>query len=288
MLPMPQPAVYETHMHTPLCNHAEGEPVEYGQAAVQRGMRGITVTCHNPMPPSYGNTGRMTEEQVPIYLDMIERTRRDLAGQLEVRPGLECDFFPGYEDYVAKQVAALPLSYVIGSVHPFLAIWRRRFAGGTPLQTQGNYFDQIAAAAESKLFDCISHPDLIKNMTADDWDAGSPQLLEALRSCLDRVAATGVAMELNTSGLHKVVKEMNPNPAMLRLMRERNVPVVVGADAHVPQRVGANFEAAYAALEAAGYTHVRHFIDRKPHDLAIAEARASLLSGDAVEIATPS
>ncbi len=41
-----QPVLYETHMHTPLCRHAKGEPEEYALMAEQRGLRGIVVTCH--------------------------------------------------------------------------------------------------------------------------------------------------------------------------------------------------------------------------------------------------
>lgn len=272
------PLVYETHCHTPLCRHADGEPIAYAAMAIRRGLRGITFTCHNPMPESYGNPGRMLESEVPQYRELIQRAADGFRGKLDVRVGLECDYFPNYVDHVRRQIDTMQLSYVIGSVHPFLGIWRRRFViDGDPMQTQANYFDQLAEAAETRLFDTISHPDLIKNMLVAKWDIHHVAINLAIRSCLDRIAATGTAMELNTSGVLKTVPEMNPNPLMLAMMREREIPVVVGADAHVPERVSADFERAYDLLEAAGYMKVSHFIDRKRHEIAIAEARASLV-----------
>ena len=44
----PDPLLYEMHMHTPLCKHAQGAPEEYAAVAQQRGLQGIVVTCHNP------------------------------------------------------------------------------------------------------------------------------------------------------------------------------------------------------------------------------------------------
>ena len=35
------------HMHTPMCNHARGEPEEYAAAAQARNLTGIVVTCQN-------------------------------------------------------------------------------------------------------------------------------------------------------------------------------------------------------------------------------------------------
>jgi histidinol-phosphatase (PHP family) len=93
---------------------------------------------------------------------------------------------------------------------------------------------------------------------------------------LDRIAATGVAMELNTSGLLKAFPEMNPSPAQLALMKERGIPVVLGADAHTPLRVGDGYATGLRLLEAAGYTEVSYFLDRKRHTVAIRDALASL------------
>lgn len=272
---MQQRWVYETHMHTPLCRHAVGQPEEYAQTAVRRGLAGMIVTCHNAMPESYGHSGRMDEQQVAEYREIVQRCAEAYAGRLDVRLGLECDYFPGYEHHVEQQIASLPLHYVIGSIHPQLAIWRRAYGSGTAVETQRHYFDLIAAAAQSRMFDCISHPDLIKNMVGDAWSF--ERIAGDVARCLDRVAATGVAMELNTSGRLKAVPEMNPTPVMLTMMRQREIPVVVGADAHVPFRVSDHFEIAYDRLEAAGYSHVSFFLDRKRRQVAIADARAGLL-----------
>ena len=44
---MSLPADY--HMHTPLCRHATGEPVEYAKHAVAIGLDEIGFSDHSPM-----------------------------------------------------------------------------------------------------------------------------------------------------------------------------------------------------------------------------------------------
>jgi histidinol-phosphatase (PHP family) len=83
-------------------------------------------------------------------------------------------------------------------------------------------------------------------------------------------------MEINTSGLNKTLPEMNPGPAMLGLMRARHIPVVIGADAHRPTRVGDNYKIALGHLQAAGYTEVSFFLERQRQSVPIAAALASL------------
>ncbi|MBI1373791.1 MAG: histidinol-phosphatase HisJ family protein [Phycisphaera sp.] len=279
---MTQRIVYETHMHTPLCRHAEGEPERYAEVAEQRGLRGIIVTCHNPMPDAgFGGPNiRMNEDEVDTYLAIIERARDAFDGRVEVHAGLECDYFPGFEHVVEQQTRDLPLNFVLGSVHPQLMNWRRKFALFSPIDAQFTYFNQLADAAETGLFDSIAHPDLIKNVTANYYNLDN--LIDHIRATLDRIAKTGAAMELNTSGLNKVVPEMNPSPRILAEMKRRDIPVTVGADAHVPDRVADHYEEAYDLLEAAGYTHVSYFLERRRHDIAIADARASLTNAAGV------
>lgn len=272
---MSTPLLYETHMHTPLCRHAEGEPEEYAAVAHERGLAGIIVTCHNPFPDGYAQGSRMYFEQWPEYVGSVQRAREAWQGRVDVRLGLECDFSPGFEPWLEEQLGSAEFHHVLGSVHPQVGQYRNKYFTGDGLAYTHLYFQHLAEAAETRLFDTISHPDLIKNFHPECW-APTAELMDPIRRSLDRIAATGTAMELNTSGANKAVPEMNPCPAILEQMREREIPVVIGADAHVPERVADRFEEALDLLESVGYSHVSLFLNRKRREIPIPEARASL------------
>lgn len=269
------PVLYESHCHTPLCKHAFGEPDEYAAVALARGFKGITFTCHCPLPHGVSASVRMAPDQFDDYVDMIAATRAAFAGRLDVRLGLESDFYPGVEPWLESLHARVPLSHVLGSVHYQVSDYRKIFFTGDVKLYQELYYEHLALSAESGLFDTLAHPDLIKNESPADWDF--ERMRPFIESALDRIAATGVAMELNTSGVQKALPEMNPSPAQLDLMCERGIPVVIGADAHVPERVGDGYIAALRLLENAGYQEVSFFIDRKRQTVPIQVALESLM-----------
>ena len=271
--------LYESHCHTPLCKHASGSPTEYAEAAYRAGLTGITFTCHNPMPNGFSAHVRMGMNQWDEYQCIVAETASVWDGQLDVRLGIEADYYPGYVEFVRDQIASAPLSYVIGSIHPQTPEWKSTYRTVDPYTDQITYFEMLADAAETELFDCISHPDLIKNEMPGDWHEG--RIAGTIAKVLDRIAATGTAMELNTSGRYKRIPEMNPHPAMLRMMRERNIPVVIGADAHIPSRVGEGYLEAIDILDTAGYDEITFFVDRKPREVRIVDARNSLTPTDA-------
>jgi histidinol-phosphatase (PHP family) len=83
-------------------------------------------------------------------------------------------------------------------------------------------------------------------------------------------------MELNTSGLNKVLPEMNPGPQILKLIHERGIPIVLGADAHRPTRVADRYEQALRLLDELGFESVSYFVERKRQEVPIHEALRSL------------
>ena len=101
-------------------------------------------------------------------------------------------------------------------------------------------------------------------------------MMPHIQRALDRIAKAGTAMELNTSGLLKMIPEMNPAPEILREISTRGIPIVIGADAHIPERVAANYETALDLLEYAGFENISFFLERKRQQVAIGDARASL------------
>lgn len=271
---MSVPLLYESHCHTPLCKHAYGEPDEYAAVALARGFKGITFTCHCPLPDGFSSSVRMDPGQYDDYVALIGRTRENFAGKIDVRLGLESDYYPGVEPWLEKLHARVPLSHVLGSVHYQVSDYRKIYYKGDVFAYQQLYYEHLAQSAETGLYDTLAHPDLIKNESPRDWNFQRMQPF--IERSLDRIAATGVAMELNTSGVQKAMSEMNPSPSQLRLMRERGIPVVIGADAHVPERVGDGYFTALKLLENVGYSEVSYFIDRKRQDVPIQAALESL------------
>ncbi|MCX6852144.1 MAG: histidinol-phosphatase [Verrucomicrobia bacterium] len=278
-LPPPGPTktgalFYDSHMHTPLCKHAWGEPEEYAQQAVKAGLKGIIFTCHCPMPNGFWPTVRMSESEFDTYLAIVQRAADAFKGKLDIRLGIESEYYPGCEEYIAALHKRADFHYVLGAVHWQAKEYLNKFETGTIENFRRTYFEHLAKSAESGLYDCLAHPDLVKNYHPDSWCFAIVK--NTVSGALDRIAATGVAMELNTSGLNKSYSEMNPGNEMLRMMADRKIPIVLGSDSHRAVRVGEHFVTALNHLTEAGYENVSYFLNRQRIDLPISEVLASL------------
>lgn len=271
---VPTPLLYDSHMHTPLCKHAEGHPILYMEHGVAQGLAGIIMTCHSPMPNGFSARVRMAPEQFNEYVAMVTEAADAAPEGFEVLLGMESDFFPGMEPWLRELHERETFHYILGSVHWHIGEYMDRFWRGDLMAFQRQYFEHLAESAETGLFDSLAHPDLVKNANPAEWDF--EKIRPSIERALDRIAATGVAMEINTSGLNKSFPEMNPGPEMLAMMHERGIPVVIGSDSHTPTRVGESFAEALDQLSAAGYSHVSLFLERRRRDLAIEDVRATL------------
>jgi len=216
----------------------------------------------------------MLPEQYETYVKMVAETREAWHGRVDVRLGLESDYYPGVESWLEELHGRVPLHHVLGSVHPHLKDYRKLYDPGTAFGYRQVYFEHLAQAAETGMYDTLAHPDLIKNEDPATWDFS--RILPFIERSLDRIAATGVAMELNTGPFNKSVPKTYPGLDQLKLMRERDIPVVLGADAHEPKRVASYYPEALRLLQEAGYDSVSLFLDRQRQDIPIPTALASL------------
>lgn len=271
---MTTPLLYDSHIHTYFCKHAIGNPESYVWKAWQQQLKGLVFACHNPMPDDFATSTRMTADELPAYRRTISELRENFAAISDVRLGLECDFLPQYADTVRKQIDANEYDCVLGSIHPFFREYTSACGTKPPRAAQEQYFDLLAQAAETGIFDVLAHPDIIKVMVPQQWDVET--VMPAIKAALDRIAATDVAMELNTSGIHKAYPEFCPGTEILAQMHERNIPVVLGSDSHQPSRVGEGFTDALDQLRDIGYTHICHYLKRERQTVEIDQARTSL------------
>ncbi|MBP7828726.1 MAG: histidinol-phosphatase HisJ family protein [Kiritimatiellae bacterium] len=269
------PADY--HSHTRLCKHAAGDPIDYARAARPRGLPELAATDHGPTPFNYDPRHRMEMDQFPEYLRGVEAAQRDQPGLVLL--GIEADYFEGCESFMAGWLAAQPFDVVLGSIHylsppamdatEFKPLWDFGGMRGT----WKRYFELVGKLADSGLYDVVGHLDMLKRNGGRLPDR---DLRECALPALDRIAAAGMAIEINTSGLRHAVKEMYPSPLLLSWARERGIPIVFGSDAHQPDQVGAEFKRAVQLARECGYTRALRFRRRArsavPLDLPAAEA----------------
>ena len=82
------PADY--HMHTPLCRHARGEPVEYAARALELGLPEIGFSDHSPVEHDDQDDWRMLAGELSEYVAKVQLAR-DTHPALPIRLGLEVD-----------------------------------------------------------------------------------------------------------------------------------------------------------------------------------------------------
>jgi histidinol-phosphatase (PHP family) len=261
-------------MHTPLCKHAWGEPEEYCAQGVKSGLKGIIFTCHCPMPDGFWQIVRMSESEFDLYVSLVQRAKAAYKNKLDVCLGIESEYFPGYEKYIEDLHKRADFDYCLGAVHWQAKEYLHRYEQGTIEGFRRTYFEHLAASAETGLYDCVAHPDLVKNYHPDSWCFAI--IKNTVSTVLDRIAKTGVAMEMNTSGLNKSYSEMNPGNEMLRMMAERKIPIVLGSDSHRAPRVGEHFITALNNLSEAGFEEVSYFKKRQRIDLKISDVISSI------------
>jgi histidinol-phosphatase (PHP family) len=202
----------------------------------------------------------MTERAVYDIESYVQAVVAARGRGLPVKLGLEVDYVPGLEQETRELLAPYPWDYLLGSVH---------FIGGLSVDGEDDllvdavgveeawrlYFETLAAAARSGLFDSLSHPDLVKifGARAPSFDYGP---------AADAIADSGIAVEVSTAGLGKPVHELYPHPAFLAACKARDIPVTLGSDAHSPEVVGRDFDQALVLLRSTHYKTVTVFDQR--------------------------
>ena len=180
--------------------------------------------------------------------------------QTDLRLGIEADFVPGAEDRMANLLDAHDFDYVIGSVH-FLrdesidmddySVWDR---GHSAEEIWRRYFQTLAEAARSGLFDILAHPDLVKI-----WGPTHPQRPQPesdprryYEPAIEAISEAHIAVEVSTAGLRKPTHEIYPAQAFLEMCVDAGAPIALSSDAHRPEDVGADYAQALELLDRVG------------------------------------
>lgn len=238
--------------------------VAHTAAAMDRGLSAVAVTEHvyrfRAVAAAWDHPYWQAQAQwdIDAYVEALGEAQE--AG-FPLLVGLECDWLGEGQETIDSALAGYPWDVLLGSVHwirdgaldhpDFLAFDRLE-----PDEVWRRYAERYAEAALSGRFDVMTHPDLPKSF-------GPAPSATVLRDAQERIAdalgEAGICVEVSTAGLRKAARELYPSAEFLRCLRERDVPIVLSSDAHIPADIGRDFDVATAAAHEAGYSEVMEF-----------------------------
>ncbi len=240
----------------------------YRAAASERGIAELGVSEH-----VYRFRQTLDVWQHPFWqenaVDDMDAYCEYVRSETDLRLGIEADYVPGREDRMRNLLDARDWDYVIGSVHfvgdhavdhPDWDIWATTFE--SPEKVWRRYFQMLAEAARSGLFDIMAHPDLVK-VWGKDRPHPEGDLRRFYEPAIEAIAEAGVAIEVSTAGLRKPIGERYPAEPFLQMCLDAGTPIALSSDAHVPEHVGWEYESTVAWLAEQGVRELCVFEGRE-------------------------
>ena len=239
----------------------------YRETASERGITELGVSEH-----VYRFSAALDVWEHPFWrryaVDDLDAYCGFVREETDLRLWIEMDFVPSREDRIANVLDGRDLDYVVGSVH-FLrdhsvdaedySVWE---SGQSPEKVWWRYFETVAEAARTGLYDIMSHPDLVKV-----WGRAAPvpdgDLRRYYEPAVEAFADSGVAVELSTAGWRKPVGEQYPSLPFLEMLVDAGCPIALSSDAHEPDQLGFEYERAVELLQDNGVGEIAVFEHRQ-------------------------
>ena len=240
--------MYDLHMHS-LFSDGKNSPEEMILEGVRKGMKTIGLSDHSYVEQDESS---MLPDQVDSYKQEMDRLKRKYAGIIEIRCGLERDYYSDINhDY----------DYIIGSVHWIqmkdghrLSVdWtpehleedcKKYFEGDWYSLTEA-YYRLEADVVRKTQCDIIGHFDLVSKFNEQKkwFDLRHPRYRNAWKQAADLLLQTGKPFEINTGAISRGYRtDAYPEKEIRNYLREHGGKMILSSDAHQKENICFQFE----------------------------------------------
>lgn len=275
------------HSHCTFCD-GRSTPEDFVKFAISHGFRAYGFSSHSPLP--FETFWNMSKDDMPEYLEEINRLKEKYAGQLEIYTSLEIDYLDETYNPSIAYFQELPLDYRIGSIH-FLPLSEHlsednmvcidgafadykdsvdRYFEGKISKLVTRYFDSTLQMIEAGGIDIVGHMDKIymNGHKCEGFSFDADWYQKPFKAVLDLIAQKGLMVEVNTKNLIKK-QQIFPRKEYLGLLKDMNIPVMVNSDCHYPDLVNDGRSEAFEILKEIGFRTTRELIKGSWQDVAI-------------------
>lgn len=250
------------HIHTPFCPHGTKDTFsQYVEKAIELGLKEITFTEHAPLPKGFVDTtptkdSAMAFDQLPAYLQEIDDVKKAYHQQITIYAGLEVDYLEGFEEettaflnefgphiddaILSVHFLKIADTYVCVDYSPDVFEQFIRLSGSIEAVHE-NYYRTVLQSVKANLGPF--KPKRIGHITlVNKFQRRFPidrKFDDEIDEILDAMAKNKLALDYNGAGTAKpLCREPYPPFSVIKRVKERNIPLVYGSDAHQVKELG--------------------------------------------------
>ena len=257
------------HIHTYYCEHAEGKIEEYIERAIYLGLVDMAFSDHSPLPYPKRKGIAMDISNLSEYKREIRFLQEKYKEKINIKLALEVDF-PLW--YPIDNLKTEDFDFLIGSVH-YIEKWGfdnpeeiENYKHWNVQVLNEKYYNTLLNMIKSGYFQVVGHLDLIKKFAIFPKIYPDNSLIKEI---IFYIKKNKMAVELNTSGFRKPIKEAYPDNFWLEKLYNNDIPIVISSDAHSPDEVGYKIKWATSILKKIGYRKIAVFFNKKMNFISL-------------------
>ena len=229
----------DLHVHTTFSDGAN-TPREMIEAAIEKGLTVIGFSDHSYT--SFDESYCLKKGFLTKYVDEINALKKEYADKIEVKLGLEQDYFSDYPSF--------DFDYLIGSVHyvkvgaEYLPVDEsqdifvenvNKYFGGDYYAFAKHYYELLGDVPTKTGADILGHFDLVVKFNEGDklFSTKDERYSTAWKQAADKLLKTDIVFEVNTGAVSRGYKK-TPYPSfeIIEYLKTRGGKFVLSSDSH--------------------------------------------------------
>ncbi len=249
------------HNHTRYVDGKNTAP-EMAEAAFQAGFVSFGFSEHGQQ--LFDQEYALSAESAAAYRAEVLALKAQYAGRMKIWLGIERDSYADFDrsayEYVIGSTHYLPSGdghIAVDSTEENLKKLIEESYGGDPYRMAADYFARHADFLTFFRPDIIGHFDLVKKMNGRLrlFDEADPRYTRPAMEALERAAASGALLEVNTGAVARGWRnDPYPSPRLLARWRELGGRTIVSGDSHDIRFIDCAFDLCVEMLKSAGFT----------------------------------
>lgn len=261
------------HTHSNYCD-GKAPLRDFVERAIELGFQSLGFSGHAPVP--FENNFAIKQEQYQDYCNEVRSLQTEYHDKIQLFLGLEIDYIPGILDDFKPLKEAGNLDYHIGSVHLVNRqdqpdnLWfidggrQETYDEGLKRVFEGDirkgvtaFFHQTNRMIETQKPTIVGHFDkIVMHNRGRYFDYEERWVQNLIGETIELIRECGCIAEINSRGLYKGRHtDFYPAQSTIKKMNDKQIPVMVGSDAHHPDDLD-RFEGAYTFLKEIEYKEV--------------------------------